>query len=240
MNEIRMNASARNAILLLVLALAVVGTLQGCGYLGLTVVGEPTAAPPPTVSASPTPRPSPTLVPTRTPRPSATPRPTTAAPTLTPTRVPDETLSSLADIPTEPNESFVVRVSQEDLNASLADEQFERDGLVIGDAEVTLLEDAMEGHFAVTHAQTGLGFGIIVQGEPHIVDGRFFFRVGDVSPDESVGGLTRVIVSAVLDQAVAQVSAEEGIEIPLEGLEHVEIREIEVEPGYLVIAGWTR
>jgi len=226
-------------LIAMIVALAAVGVLVGCEVLPQVMVQNAEEVASREVTATAVPSPTPTVTPT----PSATPT-ATATPVPTPTRTPTPShggeLSSLADIPEVPGQEFTVRISQDEVNDSLKGETFEQDGLLITDLRVTVAQDELLGEVQVTHQQTGIAVDVTVRGEPHIENGAFYFRINDVSLGDSVTGLARIILQAVMNQAVAQISAQEGIPVPLEGLARVEILDVQVEPGYLVITGRTR
>jgi hypothetical protein len=178
-------------------------------------------------TATPTlPPPTPTLAPTLTPTPLAT--------LLIPTR-PQEG-DGLDAIPSEPDSPFTIALTEQELNDYLAERTFSQSGVSIRDVQVTVTDDALIAAFQTSQAESGLSAGVTVRGVPQVADGELYFRVDDVTLDESIGGFARVLASAAINQAVEQYSTEHGIPVPIE---NIAVEEITLDPGLLTVTGRT-
>lgn len=171
--------------------------------------------------------------PTATPLPTATPTP--AATLLVPTR-PQEG-DGLDAIPNEPDTPFAIALTEQEINAYLAEREFAQSGVTVRDIQVTVTDDALIASFKARQAESGLSGGVTVRGVPQAVDGQLYFRVDDVALDESIGGFARMLARAAIDQAIRQHAGEHGIPIPIE---NVEVREIALDPGTVTVTGRTR
>ncbi len=176
--------------------------------------------------------------------PARTDEPTRASPavepTASPTTIPAQRIDSLADLPADPGTTFEVPVTEAELNERMRDEVVEREGVTVTSPRVTLAEGEILGAVMVAHEATGVSVQVSFRGQPRVVDGEVLFAVEDVTLDDSVRGVARLLVQGVIDQALAQVGAAEGITLPLEGLDSIEILDVRVEPGLLIVTGRTR
>jgi len=165
---------------------------------------------------------------------------TPAATLLVPTHVPEG--NGLSTIPDEPNTPFTMVLSQQQINEYLAEREVSQAGITIRDLQVTLADDALIATFKANQAESGLSGGVTVRGVPRAVDGQLYFRVDDVTLDESIGGLARMLARAAIDQALRQYSTEDGIPVPLDTLLDVsiDVHEIELDPGVMTVTGRTR
>ncbi|NLD42324.1 MAG: hypothetical protein GX657_02395 [Chloroflexi bacterium] len=175
--------------------------------------------------------------------PSASPR-TTAPPVdeppVVPTADPALRIGSLAEIPSEPGHAFEMLVSEEQINDKIRDIQMDREGFTASEPRLTLAEEAILGTVNVTQPDTGLSVAISFRGQPRVVDGEVFFAVKDVTLGDSVRGMTRLLAQGMIDQVLRQMNAEQGIALPLDTPEDVEILAVAVEPGVLRVTGRTR
>ncbi len=210
-------------LLSVVALLGVLVLLSGCACgnalsrLGLT---GPTA--------TPTPPP-----PTATPMPTLTPTP--AATLLVPTR-PQEG-DGIGAIPSEPDTPFTIELTEQEINEYLAEREFDQSGVTIRDIQVTVAADALIADFSASQAESGLSGGVTVRGVPQVADGQLYFRVDDVTLDESIGGFARMLATAAIDQAIQRYSTDNGIPVPIR---NVEVQAIELDPGVVTVTGRTR
>lgn len=164
----------------------------------------------------------------------------TATPTVArPTVAPSDRIRSLDDLPAEPGQAFEAEIPEEDLNRLLRDQSMVRDGVTISEPRVTLAEGAMLLSVNLAHEETGVSVEVTARGRPQVVDGDLYVQVENVSLGDSVGGLARVLLQGVIDQALKQVD-DAGIPVSLDALEAVEVLAIRVEPSLLIVSGVTR
>lgn len=181
------------------------------------------------VSPTTTPTPPP---PTATPRP--TPTPTPVATLLVPTR-PQEG-DGLDAIPSAPDTPFTIELTEQEINDYLAEREFSQSGVAVRDIQVTVTDEALIAVFQASQADTGLSGGVTVRGVPQVADGQLYFRVDDVTLDQSIGGFARMLATAAIDQAIRQYSTEHGIAVPIE---NIEVEAVELDPGLLTVTGRT-
>jgi len=162
---------------------------------------------------------------------------TVTEPTLRP-GVPE--ISDLDDIPDGPGNEFALRVSEEDLNARLEAQEIEYEGLMVSQPRMVLAEGQIIVTLMVTHEQTGVNFGLEARLTPHVVDGDVYIRIEDLSLDDSAKGVTRVFLESALDQAIKRLATDEGMRLPMDEFDRVEVEDVYVVPGYLLVYGRTR
>jgi hypothetical protein len=176
--------------------------------------------------------------------PTATPLPPTATPMPTPT--PTATLlvptrprqgQGIAAIPDEPNAPFTIELTQQEVNEYLAGKEFTQWGVTIRDVQVTLSDNALIARFRASQVESGLSAGVTMRGVPRIAGGQLYFRVDAVTLDESIGDLARLLARATIDQAIRQYSTDDGIPVPIP---NIEVQEIEVDPGMVIVTGRTQ
>lgn len=211
-------------VLLGVLVLAS-GCACGNALSRLGLAGRPTDTPTPTP-------------PTATPTPVPTPTP--AATILVPTR-PQEG-DGIGAIPDEPDTPFTIELTQQEINEYLAGEEYNQSGVVIRDVQVTVTDDALIARFNASQVESGLSGGVTVRGVPQVVDGQLYFRVDDVTLDESIGGFARMLARAAIDQAIRQYSTDDGIPVPVNVVPNanIEVEKVELDPGVLTVTGRTQ
>ena len=217
-------ASLGHRLVPVIVLLGVLALVSGCACgnalsrLGLGGRPTTTSAPPP---------------PTATPTPVLTPTP--VATLLVPTR-PQEA-DGFGAIPSEPDTPFTIELTQQEINEYLAEREFDQSGVIIRDVQVTVTDDALMARFKASQVESGLSGGVTVRGVPRVVDGQLYFRVDDVTLDESIGGFARLLARAAIDQAIRRYSTDDGIPVPIQ---NVEVEEIGLDPGMVIVTGRTK
>jgi len=244
-----MSVRTRRVVFLGILAIAWIATVA-CN--GVSVV-SPTAYPGP-VAMAPSPSPVPSTVPTLTPKPTKTP---TVAPsptaTLTPTTVvtreptpassPTATSVSaqgLSGMPSQSGVEFSVTVSEDEINESFSLEGFQQEGIAIQNPAITLEEGRIVGEFTLIHEPTAISVDVSLYGVVQVVDGALYFDVSDVAVSESAGFLVRIIIEPIIQRAIDQYSGEDGIPVPLPGLDRAELLDVVMSPGEITLQARTR
>jgi hypothetical protein len=171
---------------------------------------------------------------TRTPR-----RTPTATPTRSPSRTsaPAPTSEQVDGIPSTPNTAFDVILTEEQVNDYVAGQVVSEGGVQVSDAQVTLADGEALVHLSAYHEASNLRLGLTVRGAPVVYEGGLYVRVDDVTLDDSVRGLARLLARTVIDAALAQYTGEHGIAIPIE---QVTLESVDVTPGQVRIVGRTR
>jgi len=178
------------------------------------------------------------MVATSTSTPTSPPRATPVAPTKAPPRAePTPVSDGLPTIPAEPDTPFVIEMTQDQVNEYLTGATFEEQGVRITDLKVVLTSPAVIGSFQAWQEEWGLGVGITVRGVPTASEGMAYFKVDDVTLDDSLKGFNRLIAKATIQSAIKQYSTPLGIPIPID---EVEVQKIELMPGRITIVGRTR
>jgi len=235
-------------LLLLDLWLAI-AVCSCCGVIS-NVRAKPTAespqaaviiSPEPTETAVPptsTPRPpTPTLrSATATTAPAQSPSLIAAEPTQTPQTSSSSALGGLVAIP-NPGAAFDIEVTQEQINEYLAGKTYEAQGVVVKEVQVVLTGQEILCTLHATQQQTKLSAGISVRGVPSVADGKAYFKVNDVTLDNSIKGFARLLAQAAIDEAIKRYSTPQGIPVPAE---NVEFESIKLMPGKIRVAGRTR
>jgi len=103
--------------------------------------------------------------------------------------------------------------------------------------EVILLPGSMICRFQASQQESGLAAGVTVRGLPSASEGVAYFKVADVTLDDSVKGFNRLIAKAAIESAIKQYSAPAGIPIPLV---EIEVHRIEVMAEKLLVVRRTR
>jgi hypothetical protein len=146
-------------------------------------------------------------------------------------------LEALFGAPVAADTPFTIVATQAELNAYLAGNTFQQQGLTLRDVQVTITAKEVSAHAQVSQPETGINAGMTVRGVPTAVNGAAYFKINDVTLDPSVGGLTRLMAKAAIDRAIKQYSSAYGVPIPTAG---VDVREILLQPGQITISGRTR
>ena len=220
----------RRTIALLVLAaIGLIASACSCGDL----VGD--------IAKGSQPTETPTVVPA-TRRPSATPPPPSPTATRTPTLLvpakPTARPIESIQIPTEPNKDFTIEATQEEINDYLAGKAFEQQGLEVREVVVTLTGREISGELEATYTEMNLSAGATVRGVPSVADGQVFFKINDIELDDSISGIARIVAKVAIEEAIDQYSTPQGIPIPKD--ENIEVLDIQLLPGKLIIKARTR
>jgi len=236
-----MSGLQQHKFLLLVLAaIWLVSTACSCGDLvsDITAGRQPTSTPIAVtrVVRRATATPDPTQTPTRTPVPTPKPFSTLLVPTKPPK--PPAQPGGSVQVPTQPNKDFIIEATQDEINDYLAGETFEQQGLEVREIKVTLTAREIIGELKATYAEMNLSAGATMRGVPSVVDGEVYFKITDVELDDSISGLARIVAKVAVEEAIAQYSTPYGIPITIE--EDVEVLDIQLLPGKLIIKGRTR
>lgn len=172
-----------------------------------------------TVSAAATPRPTqPAATPTRASTPAASP--TSASPAAT----------ARAD------QSFVLELTEQELADYLVQGSLQQD-VRVQEARVVISDQEVVCMMQVSHTGLGISAGVTVRGVPVVDGGRLFFRVNDVSLDQSLSGFARLIAQGAIEAAIKDYSDPQGIPIPVEG---ITITGASLQPGKLLVEGRQR
>jgi len=165
---------------------------------------------------------------------------TPAATLLVPTRPPEG--DGIIAIPDEANTAFTIALTQQEINEYLAEKEFDQSGIILRDIQITITDDALIADLQASQAESGLSGGVTVRGVPRVIDGQLYFRVDDVTLDESIGGFARLLAKAAIDQAIRKYSGDDGIPVPIDGVLNadVEVQEIELDPGVITVTGRTK
>ena len=155
------------------------------------------------------------------------PRPTAAPPTLAPTA----TLLT----PQGAGQRIEVEWTEEELNDYLASQTLTQQGLEVSEAQAILGQGEVIASFYVRHAQSGLSGEITLRGRPSVSEGKVYVRIEDVTLGPSFSGFTRLIAQKMIEEALKQYSAGEGIPVPVEG---IYVETVEITPGKMVIRGY--
>ena len=132
-------------------------------------------------------------------------------------------------------------MTEQEINDYLAEREFNQSGVIIRDVRVTVTDDALIAAFSASQVESGLSGGVTVRGVPQVADGQIYFRVDDVTLDESIGGFARMLARAAIDQAIRQYSTDDGIPVPINVADtNIEVEEVELDPGVLTLTGRTQ
>lgn len=170
-------------------------------------------------------------------RATATPRPTLLIPTKPPPKAPSPQPAGGFAIPAKSNQEFTLNLTEAQLNEHLADQVFEQQGVTVQDIRVTLTASEIIATLRAAHEESKLNMGLTVRGVPAVAEGTAYVKINDIALDDSVSGFTRLVAKAAIEQAIEQYSTPLGIPIPIE---RVEILDIQLMPGRIVIVGRTR
>jgi len=162
------------------------------------------------------------------------------APTAAPTAIAAERIGSLAELPEEAGTMFEVQVTEDELNERLGGETVERQGITLSAPQVTLADGELLGAVTASQAASGASVQVRFRGRPRVEDGQVLLAIEDVTLDDAVRGVTRLVLQGLIDQALEQTGAADGIALPLDGLESIEIVAVRVEPGVVIVTGRTR
>ena len=184
---------------------------------------------PPTATARPT------LAPTATAVVVPTAAPTQAPPAPTP--VPPPVTEVTPGIPSTPNTPFDVSFSERQLNDYVAGQMISEGGVEVTDPLVTLGDGEAMVHAYAYHEASDLRVGLTVRGTPVVHDGALYVRVNDVTLDDNVRGITRLLAKTLIDAAIAGYSGEYGIAVPIETLS---FERVTITSGSVRIVGRTR
>ena len=180
----------------------------------------------------------PTVTATNTRVPTYTPYPTRPTRTTVPAKPePTPVLDDLSAIPTEPNTPFAIEMTQAKLNEYLIGETFQAQGVTVRDVRIVLAPSGLICSFQASQQESGLNVGVTVRGMPTASEGVAYFRVDDVTLDDSLKGFNRLIVKAAIKSAIKEYSTPLGIPIPVDD---VEFHRIELMRGKVLIVGRTR
>jgi hypothetical protein len=214
--------------------LAILALTSGCACgNALSRLG---LGPRPTATSTPPP-PTATAIPTVVPDASAA---TPAATLLVPTRPPEG--NGMAALPDEADAPFTIALTQQEVNEYLAEKEFNPSGVILRDIQITITDDALIADLKASQVESGLSGGVTMRGVPHAVDGQIYFRVDDVTLDESISGFARLLAKAAIDQTIRRYSGDNGIPVPIDGVlrADVEVQEIELDPGVITVTGRTK
>jgi len=135
---------------------------------------------------------------------------------------------------------FEVQVTEDELNERLGGETVERQGITLSAPQVTLADGELLGAVTASQAASGASVQVRFRGRPRVEDGQVRLAIEDVTLDDAVRGVTRLVLQGLIDQALEQTGAADGIALPLDGLENIEIVAVRVEPGVVIVTGRTR
>ena len=172
--------------------------------------------------------------------PTATPEPATPTPPPpTPAELPPSPTVSLAErftVPAESGAPFVIQATEEEINAFLAAQPVQQEGLDIQELQVALNEGLAVIELRLTHVETGINTGITLRGVPQVVDGVAHAKVTTFDVDDTLSGFARLIVRSLVQTFLDSYDTEAGIPVPTEG---VLIETVDLLPGAIRITGKT-
>jgi hypothetical protein len=176
---------------------------------------------------------------TATPVPISTPtsRPTLPMPTQPVAPNAGTRSDGLLVVPTQPNTPFTIDLTEAQVNAYLVGKTFDQQGLTLRDAQVVLTSSEVVATLQAKHLESGLSAGVTVRGVPVAANGNAYVRINDVNLDQSVNGFARLIAKGLIDAAIKQYSAPEGIPIPTQ---NVTVEDVRLASGKITIIGRTR
>ena len=234
-------SNKRRALRLTALVLCLLVSICSCSKQQATP--EATATPSADVAAqrqTSTSSPTKTTTKTVTPTQTRTATPTiTSTPTLAQTAVTDTSAPAVNEwgIPNTANTPFDVTLTEEQINNNLAGLSVSDSDFEVSDPQATLGEDDVLVHISVYYEPANVRLGLNVRGLPIVYEGGLYIRVDDVTADDSVKGLTRLLVQTVVDAALKQYSGEHGIAIPFD---QIVFESIDLASGTVHIVGHTR
>ena len=232
-------------ILVIVVVVAAYAVVRFVGQPGDKEVATPTpVSQPEDVAAQATATPilaTDTPVPAApTEEPSATPQHATATPLPpTPTAPPPAPTVSLAErftVPGEAGEPFVIEATEAEINAFLAEQPVQQEGLDIQEVQIVLNEGLAVIELRLTHVETGINTGLTLRGVPQVVDGVVHAKVTTFEVDDTLSGFARLIVRSLVQTFLDSYDTEAGIPVPTEG---VLIESVDLLQGAIRITGKT-
>ncbi|MBC7315204.1 MAG: hypothetical protein H5T70_02130, partial [Chloroflexi bacterium] len=137
------------------------------------------------------------------------PRPTATLP-APPTPAPTATLLA----PQGAGQRIEVEWTEEELNDYLASQTLTQQGLEVSEAQAILGQGEVIASFYVRHAQSGLSGEITLRGRPTVSEGKVYVRIEEVMLGPSFSGFTRLVAQKVIEEALKQYGAGEGIPVP--------------------------
>jgi len=210
-----------------------------CATLACTVVStatpEPSVVPTLTVSAvgSPTARATPSRTATRWPT-------RTPIPAGTPTAIQVSSLAALAAATPLPGQSMTVTLTAAELNAALSFADLQVSGASVGDPVISLEEGSIVARLPVTVTSPAMTLDVLLRGTPNVVEGAMYVAVDSVTLGENTAFLTRLVAQGMVDSAIRDYSGENGIPIPMDALNVMEVTSAAAHPGILAIEGVAR
>jgi hypothetical protein len=149
-------------------------------------------------------------------------------------------VQSLTDfvLPSNPNELFTLRDTDAALTDYIRSQQFELEGLEVRDLRLTFGAGDIVADLKAVYPEANLSSGLRLRGTPAIHEGQIYLKVQEVTLDDTLSGLMRVIAQGVIERAIEQYSGENGI--PLLPIEGVEVLSVEVQRGQITIQGRAR
>ncbi len=195
------------------------GLLQGASRLGRELISPPA-----------------TPAPSSEERASATsPGPTTTSPSRESTSPPVGTPPPSL-FPEASDQSFDIRLTQEELNEYLADQVLEQEGVVVSDMNATIDAERIAVTFKIAHEGSGIKGGVTLYGVPRVEDGQAYMEIQDFALDDSVSGFARIVANSLIKAAIESYETSHGIPIPVT---HLEFEEIQLMPGAIRVTGRT-
>jgi hypothetical protein len=179
-----------------------------------------------------------TAIPTVTARvtPAVEPTPQSALPSATATRAvtvaPGPTSASPA-VTVAADQSFVLELTEQDLANYLLEGSLQQD-VRVQEANVVITEQEIICTMQVAHVGLGIASGVTLRGAPVVDGGRLFFKVNDVTLDQSLSGFARLIAQGAIEAAIKDYSEPQGIPLPVEGMI---ITGVKLQPGKLLVEG---
>ncbi len=145
--------------------------------------------------------------------------------------------SAIPTIPAESNQAFQVEMTEDQIAQELAGQVFEQQGFKASDIHVMLTDQEIICSLRVQQADTGLSTGITVRGVPVVASGAVYFKVNQVTLDDTLSGFARLIAQSAVEQAIKQYSTPQGIPIPTD---NIEVQSVQLLPGKIIVTGRTR
>ena len=221
-----MSTNSKRAVILAVVAGLWLATCA-CSCSDLLAKLGKTASPTPRTldrSLTATPSPEPTAQPTLTPTPLAPPKPGLG-------------VEDLPDILSTPDTAFTVELTQQEINEYLAGKTFSEEGFEISNVAVVLTEKEIFCELRGEYPELGMRTGLSIRGVPETSGGKLYFRVSEITLDDSLGGFTRLMARSAIKEVIKQYSTPHGLPVPIE---NVDFQRIELMSGRIIVVGCTR
>ncbi len=182
--------------------------ISGCSLLGISKPTEPTPTP------SPTPR-----------------------PTIPPEQILE--LEELDDKNFESGDVFTIRVTEDYVIQNAQDLAKSYEGITLAGSQIELEPDLIRLIAQVAIEDVDATIQVTLEGMPQIVDGMVYFQIQDLQVGE--GGsrsLTDVLLEKTIEEALEDISTEDGIHLPLEEADELaafELTDVRVNEGEILL-----